>query len=105
FPIFSTWWLGKPDKRSNTLHFFALLESASCTGAYEFLLKPGENTAVDINAALFFRADRNANALKSVGLAPLTSMFWFGGTSENKPDDYRPEVHDSDGLLVRLEND
>jgi glucans biosynthesis protein len=105
FPIFSTWWLGKPDKQSNTLHLFALLESASCTGAYEFLLKPGENTAVDINAALFFRANKDPKALKTVGLAPLTSMFWFGENSEVKADDYRPEVHDSDGLLVHLEND
>src|SRR5207247_6703406 len=41
---------------------------------------------------------------KTVGLAPLTSMFWFGENSERKFDDYRPEVHDSDGLLVRMEN-
>ena len=26
-------------------------------------------------------------------------MFWFGANSERKFDDYRPEVHDSDGLL------
>jgi glucans biosynthesis protein len=105
FPVFSTWWISKPDKQSNTLHLFALLESASCTGAYEFLLKPGENTAVDINVALFFRGDKDPGSLKTIGFAPLTSMFWFGENSERKADDYRPEVHDSDGLLVRLEND
>ena len=43
--------------------------------------------------------------LKTVGLAPLTSMFWFGENTEGKPDDYRGEVHDSDGLLIHMEND
>jgi glucans biosynthesis protein len=104
FPIFTRWWLGKPEKHSNTLRLYALLESASCAGAYEFLLRPGENTVIDIDAALFLR-EGATNNMKTLGVAPLTSMFWFGENSEIKPDDYRPEVHDSDGLLVRLEND
>ena len=41
--------------------------------------------------------------IKTIGLAPLTSMFWFGKTSERKFDDYRPEVHDSDGLLMHMD--
>jgi glucans biosynthesis protein len=32
-------------------------------------------------------------------------MFWFGENTEGKPDDYRAEVHDSDGLLMHLGND
>lgn len=105
FPLFTTWWLGKPEKRADTLRLYALLESASCSGAYDFLLKPGDYTVVDIDAVLFFRASGDTNNLKTVGLAPLTSMFWFGENSERKPDDYRPEVHDSDGLLIRTETD
>jgi glucans biosynthesis protein len=37
-------------------------------------------------------------------MAPLTSMFWIGKNTERKFDDYRPEVHDTDGLLVRMDN-
>jgi len=49
--------------------------------------------------------DPKRKPLATLGLAPLTSMFWFGKNSERKFDDYRPEVHDSDGLLMRMEND
>ena len=97
FPVFTEWWMAKPEKDVNTARFFGLLESASCAGAYEFLLKPGNTTVADVSAVLFFR-DVN---FKSVGMAPLTSMLWFGENSERKPEDYRPEVHDSDGLLIR----
>jgi glucans biosynthesis protein len=38
--------------------------------------------------------------LKVVGIAPLTSMFLFDETNRGRLDDYRPEVHDSDGLQV-----
>jgi periplasmic glucans biosynthesis protein len=48
--------------------------------------------------------DKNRKPLKTIGLAPLTSMFWFGKDTERKFDDYRTEVHDSDGLLVHMGN-
>lgn len=102
FPIFTDWWLGKPEKGKETLHLFGLLESQSCAGAYEFLVRPGETTFAEITAALFMR---DAKDIKTIGVAPLTSMFWFGENSEGKPDDYRPEVHDADGLLIRSEQD
>ena len=102
FPIFTDWWLGKPEKGKETLHFFGLLDSVSCAGAYEFLLRPGETTFAEVTAVMFMREGAD---VKTVGVAPLTSMFWFGENSERKPDDYRPEVHDSDGLLIRGEQD
>jgi glucans biosynthesis protein len=110
FPMFTDWWLGKPEKTSDTLRLYALLDSVSCAGAFEFLLRPGETTVADVNAVLYFREPKNIGsaknqpAIRTLGMAPLTSMFWFGENSEKKADDYRPEVHDSDGLLVRLEN-
>jgi glucans biosynthesis protein len=111
FPIFTDWWLGKPQPGDNNLVLYAILDSVSCTGAYEFYIQPGENTAVDVTAELFFRepeqiheADTNAPAIQTIGLAPLTSMFWFGKNTERKFDDYRPEVHDSDGLLAKMGN-
>jgi glucans biosynthesis protein len=83
----------------------------SCAGAYEFFIRPGETTTASIRAVLYFRetnlvaaVDKNRKPSKTIGLAPLTSMFWFGKDTERKFDDYRTEVHDSDGLLVHMGN-
>jgi glucans biosynthesis protein len=111
FPIFTDWWLGKPQTDDNHLVLYAILDSVSCTGAYEFDIRPGDTTVANITAQLFFRepatihaADTNARPIQSIGLAPLTSMFWFGKNTERRFDDYRPEVHDSDGLLMKMGN-
>jgi glucans biosynthesis protein len=50
---------------------------------------------MDVECALFARKD-----IAQLGIAPLTSMFWFA--EYNRPDrlDWRPEVHDSDGLVI-----
>jgi len=111
FPIFTDWWLGKPQADDKELRLFALLDSVSCTGAYEFHIRPGETTVASIDVVLYLRpedeihtADPQRKPLLTIGMAPLTSMFWFGKNSERKFDDYRPEVHDSDGLLIRMEN-
>ena len=111
FPIFTDWWLEKPDKDDTRLKLYALLDSVSCAGAYSFTIYPGETTAVEVNAIVYFRtpeniaaANKNRKPLKTIGLAPLTSMFWIGKNMERRFDDYRPEVHDSDGLLVHMGN-
>jgi glucans biosynthesis protein len=111
FPIFTDWWLGKPHRDDEALRLYAILDSVSCVGAYSFLLRPGDNTVADIEAVLYFRdetgikaVDSERKPLKTLGLAPLTSMFWFGKSCERRFPDYRPEVHDSDGLLIRQEN-
>ena len=111
FPIFTDWWLGKPQKDARTLTLYAILDSVSCAGAYEFQIRPGETTVVDVNGVLYFRessrilqANMSAPPIKTVGIAPLTSMFWFGKNSERKFDDYRSEVHDSDGLMIKFGN-
>jgi len=57
-------------------------------------LLPATDTVLAVNPA--------SKPLKTIGLVPLTSMFWFGKNSERKFDDYRPEVHDNDGLLMRM---
>ena len=111
FPIFTDWWLGKPQANDKELHLFAILDSVSCAGAYEFRIRPGETTVAEVDAVIYFRepkriheVDPRRKALLTIGLKPLTSMFWFGANSERKFDDYRPQVHDSDGLLMRMEN-
>ena len=40
-------------------------------------------------------------ALEKLGVAPMTSMFLYGEEHRRQFDDFRPEVHDSDGLLMQ----
>jgi len=110
FPIFTDWWLSKPQPDDVDLLVYAILDSVSCVGAYEFFIHPGATTVARVEAVLYFRetqnilvADPQRKPLATIGMAPLTSMFWYGENSERKFDDYRPEVHDSDGLLMHLE--
>lgn len=95
FPAFTEFWLGKPEADSKVFTVHALLEGASVTGAYTFELAPGDDTIVDVKATLFFR-----RSVELPGFAPMTSMFWYGEASPTRHGDFRPEVHDSDGLLV-----
>ncbi|HKU13365.1 MAG TPA: glucan biosynthesis protein G [Steroidobacteraceae bacterium] len=94
FPAFTHFWAVKPAADATTLTIYALLDSQRATGAYQFDIRPGSETVMDVRARLFLRAP-----VATLGIAPLTSMFFFG---ENQPHrtDFRPEVHDSDGLMV-----
>jgi glucans biosynthesis protein len=74
---------------------YALLNGPSVTGAYEFAIEAGNDTVMHVHAVVYCR--RNPTIF---GLAPLTSMFWHGKNSDEVTDDYRPEVHDSDGLMI-----
>lgn len=95
FPQFSEFWLERPQPGDKELTIYALLNSTRLTGAYRFVLKPGADTTVDVKARLYLRAP-----VTTLGIAPLTSMFYFGENQHAEVDDYRPEVHDSDGLSV-----
>lgn len=96
FPRFSRFWLERPGPFAREVTVFASLESESCTGAYRFVIRPGENTGMEVTARLFFRTE-----VGQVGIAPLTSMFLFSEKNRASFDDYRPAVHDSDGLAIR----
>jgi periplasmic glucans biosynthesis protein len=95
FPLFRAFWVEKPQPDNDTVVVHALLDSVSVTGAYRFTIRPGASTLMDVEATLFPRVD-----LEKVGLAPGTSMFFFGPNGRETVDDWRPEVHDSDGLLI-----
>jgi glucans biosynthesis protein len=95
FPRFTTFWLRQPTPNAVEFTFFALLDSPSVTGAYEFKLRPGAETQADVTASLYFR-----KPVEHLGIAPLTSMFWFGENTSNHFGDFRPEVHDSQGALI-----
>lgn len=95
FPRFVEFWIERPGPTAKELTIYALLDSPRATGAYRFILKPGVTTVLDVDAKLFLR--RNVGKL---ALAPLTSMFYFGANQRSGREDYRPRVHDSDGLSI-----
>jgi glucans biosynthesis protein len=95
FPIFRSFWIETPVKDSETIVVHALLDSVSVAGAYRFTIRPGYPTVMDVEATIFPRVE-----LARVGLAPSTSMFFFSANGRSGIDDFRPEVHDSDGLLM-----
>ncbi|TAN37472.1 MAG: glucans biosynthesis protein [Verrucomicrobia bacterium] len=96
FPRFRTFWIHRPDKEGAKMLVLGLFEGPSLTGAAAFLVKPGAQTVVEARVAVFARTD-----LPRYGIAPLTSMFWYGKNTARKFADFRPEVHDSDGLLMQ----
>lgn len=102
FPRFSEFYFEKP-VAGQPLVVYAALESQSVTGAYKFEITPAsetvQETVMDVTARLYFRAD-----VPELGIAPLTSMFLFGESNRTGFDDYRPQVHDSNGLFVLGEN-
>lgn len=95
FPRFREFWLVRPAPNADTMTFYALLDGPSVAGAYRFTLAPGEDTVLAVEAQVFARAD-----VTKLGIAPLTSMFLYGDNRVRYFDDFRPEIHDSDGLLV-----
>jgi len=97
FPVFTDFWLERPAPGAESVTLYAALRSESLTGAYRFVMTPGETTTVDVTARLFFRRD-----IEQLGVAPLTSMFLFGGADAGPFDDYRPAVHDSEALVMNL---
>lgn len=98
FPYFKEFWLVAPAPDAKDILLYALLDSPSLTGAYRFLIRPGGQTIVTVDGQLFLRRE-----VEKVGLAPLTSMFFFGENSRRRFEDFRPEVHDSDGLLLHFQ--
>lgn len=95
FPDFTHFWFVSPKAGEKVFQFFALLNGPSVTGAYQFDVTTGDVTFMRVTSSLFLR-----KPVKLLGLAPFSSMFWFGENTHPKPVDFRPEVHDSDGLLI-----
>jgi glucans biosynthesis protein len=96
FPLFTEFWIERPAANAKLITVYALMDSPSLSGAYRFQIMPGADTIMTVRASVYRRKN-----VKVFGIAPLTSMFWRAESS-NLPmgDDFRPEVHDSDGLLM-----
>ena len=95
FPMFRRFWIEKPKPGGTHLVIHALLDSPSVAGAYRFQIMPGAPTKIDVQATLYPR-----RVLTNVGIAPLTSMFLFSSVNRSRVDDFRPAVHDSNGLAI-----
>lgn len=96
FPSFTEFWLERPVPEAKSMRVFALLDSKRITGAYQFTITPGDVTRVEVRSVLFTR-----ERIEQLGIAPLTSMFFYGEASQRPLGHWRPEVHDSDGLLIQ----
>ena len=95
FPRFTAFWFERPVKDSGTLTLYALLDSPSIAGALRFQIAPGGTQVMDIDSALYPR-----KPIERLGVAPLTSMFFYGENDRRAANDWRPEIHDSDGLSM-----
>lgn len=95
FPMFEEFWVERPALGAGTVTVYALLNSPSLAGAYRFVFTPGETTIVRVRASIYCRKNPTV-----FGIAPLTSMYAHGENSGWSQEDFRPEVHDSDGLLI-----
>ncbi len=95
FPAFTRFYFETPAGNGDTMTVYAFLEGPSLTGAYRFLMRRDKAVDMEVNAALFLRSD-----IERLGLAPMTSMYWFSETIKSTAADWRPEVHDSDGLAL-----
>jgi len=95
FPLFTAFWLERPDHDAARVTVYALLDSPSVAGAYRFDILPADTLVMDIDAALYPR-----RPIERLGIAPLTSMFLNGENDRRIGNDWRPEIHDTDGLAL-----
>jgi len=95
FPVFRHFWIREPEPDARDIVVHALLDSASATGAFEFEIRPGESTVMQTRCRLFPRTE-----IDQIGIAPLTSMYYFGPARRRGIDDFRDAVHDSAGLQM-----
>lgn len=95
FPDFVAHWISPAASESDPVVVHSLLDGPSICGAYRFMIYRDHKVVMDIENHLFLRRD-----IERLGIAPLTSMFWYAEYGREKIADWRPEVHDSDGLAI-----
>jgi periplasmic glucans biosynthesis protein len=95
FPAFTRLWAHRPAHDADAMTLVALVDSPSLAGAYEFVIRPGRETLMDVRASLHAR-----ETVANLGLAPMSSMYLWGAADRRRHDDLRDAVHDSDGLAI-----
>lgn len=106
FPRFREFWIERPRNIwydplklnlfwAPTIRVLGLFDGPSVAGAAEFFITPGSPTVMRCRVSMSARRH-----IPHLGVAPITSMFWYGPQSRRRFEDFRPQVHDSDGLLI-----
>ena len=95
FPDFTEMYIAPQDTDAKSVVVYALLDGPSIVGAYQFIIHRDAGVTMEIQSDIILRQD-----VERLALAPLTSMYWFSETHKTKGIDWRPEVHDSDGLAL-----
>jgi periplasmic glucans biosynthesis protein len=92
FPAFTDFWIEAAGGDAFTI--YALLDGPSLTGAFRFVSRHDKTGVTqDVSSELHIRKE-----IARLGIAPATSMFWYGEGNRAAAIDWRPEIHDSDGL-------
>jgi glucans biosynthesis protein len=99
FPRFKQFWIERPKPQDKHLVIYALLDSPRATGAYRFLITPGKDSTVDVQSKVYLR-----DKVGKLGVAPLTSMYLFGANQPSSVANFRPALHDSNGLSIHAGN-
>jgi glucans biosynthesis protein len=95
FPDFREFWIEAPHENDRNAIAYALLDGPSITGAYKFILTRDAGVTIEVEKHLYLR-----KSVSQLGIAPMSSMYWFSETRKPAMADWRPEVHDSDGLQM-----
>jgi periplasmic glucans biosynthesis protein len=95
FPDFTRFYFEPAEPGTQAVTVYAMLEGPSLTGAYRFVMQREKSVIMEVEARMFLRRD-----IERLGIAPASSMFWFSETLKPGGIDWRPEVHDSDGLAL-----
>jgi glucans biosynthesis protein len=95
FPDFTEFWIEEQAQSADAVTICALLDGPSVTGAYRFRIQRAATVLMDVETAIFIRQD-----IARLGIAPITSMYWFSETVKSTAVDWRSELHDSDGLAL-----
>ena len=95
FPRFTRFLLAPPASPDALMTIYGQLDGPSLTGATRMDVKRDKGVVMTVAVRLFARED-----IQRLGIAPLTSMYWYSETNRRSSPDWRPEVHDSDGLAM-----
>jgi glucans biosynthesis protein len=95
FPDFTRFYFEPPAEGSREATVYAALEGPSITGAFRFAMRREKAVVMEVDTHVFLRQD-----VTQFGIAPMTSMYWYSETNKPASVDWRPEIHDSDGLAM-----
>ncbi len=101
FPRFTAFWLegGREGTAELTIH--ALLEGSSVAGAYRMRTEHFSDARGIPRCVMEIECELTARKhIRRLGVAPFSSMYWYGKYNRPRAADWRPEIHDSDGLAI-----